>query len=141
MKVFGGHGQMDCQSLFILLCITHFNRWRLLCIHIIHYLKCIIIILQGKQQNLWCIHIHKIIPQIMSLIMRTMAVRTENNCEEANNMNTFISQNWIFLCEENLYINQSFLIKRLMQKWTTWTHLTMTNSGTFSCAENLYINK
>jgi hypothetical protein len=51
--------------------VTHFYVWRLWCIHIIQYLRCIVIIIQGRQQ--------KIIPQILSLIMPTMAVRTENN--------------------------------------------------------------
>lgn len=36
----------------LLFSFTHFNIWRLLCIHIIQYLKRIIIILQGRQQNL-----------------------------------------------------------------------------------------
>jgi hypothetical protein len=45
------------------------------------------------------------------LIMSTMAVRTENNWAEVNNMNTFYRDKFCtFSWEENLYINQSFLI-------------------------------
>ena len=61
----------------------------------IHYLKCITIILQDNRIFSVYIHIHKIMPQIMSLIMPIMAVRTEN-IREVNNMKTFYNKFWHF---------------------------------------------